>query len=310
MVHLSKHWFGVLFSLGAVAFALVAKAQGPEAGDAAHFLRDGLGARAQGMGGAYVAIADDVTASYWNPAGLVQTPSSLLGGTYESRHGGLVEFQYLGGVISWHSLGTGLLWFHSDLYSIYFLSAAGRVSDLSFGLTSKLYNFSSGLQSARGIGLDVGGLYRTSLGEAELAVGLISADIGWSTIRWQGTGFDMVDHVAWVNRLGVALSSKGPFGPWCWAADLEVAFRRPPRSGEEDYLSKTLQLGLDLGVEAWFQIIALRAGLSDIGFDELGGLSLRPSVGVGVRVMGIAFDAAWTPTPLGHTYLLSMEFAF
>ena len=33
-------------------------------------LEIGVGARALGMGGAYVAVADDSTASYWNPAGL------------------------------------------------------------------------------------------------------------------------------------------------------------------------------------------------------------------------------------------------
>lgn len=37
---------------------------------AAEFLRIGVGARALAMGGAFVAIADDGTASYWNPAGL------------------------------------------------------------------------------------------------------------------------------------------------------------------------------------------------------------------------------------------------
>lgn len=37
---------------------------------AAEFLRIGVGARALGLGGAYVAMADDGTASYWNPAGL------------------------------------------------------------------------------------------------------------------------------------------------------------------------------------------------------------------------------------------------
>ncbi len=34
----------------------------------------GSGARAIGMGGAYTAVADDVYAPYWNPAGIVQTP--------------------------------------------------------------------------------------------------------------------------------------------------------------------------------------------------------------------------------------------
>tara|TARA_Y100000588_G_C13361261_1_gene546608 strand:+ start:56 stop:472 length:417 start_codon:yes stop_codon:yes gene_type:complete len=32
----------------------------------------GVGARAMGMGGAYVGVADDFTAVFWNPAGLVQ----------------------------------------------------------------------------------------------------------------------------------------------------------------------------------------------------------------------------------------------
>jgi hypothetical protein len=39
---------------------------------AASYLREGAGARASGMGGAFVAIADDATAGYWNPAGLSQ----------------------------------------------------------------------------------------------------------------------------------------------------------------------------------------------------------------------------------------------
>ena len=32
---------------------------------------ESLGVRALGMGGAFVAVADDATAAYWNPAGLV-----------------------------------------------------------------------------------------------------------------------------------------------------------------------------------------------------------------------------------------------
>lgn len=39
---------------------------------AVQFLKIGLGARAIGMGGAFVAYANDVTAQYWNPAGLAR----------------------------------------------------------------------------------------------------------------------------------------------------------------------------------------------------------------------------------------------
>lgn len=39
---------------------------------AAQFLKIGAGPRAIGMGGAYVSVADDITAMYWNPAGLAR----------------------------------------------------------------------------------------------------------------------------------------------------------------------------------------------------------------------------------------------
>ncbi len=290
--------------------AILGWAQELGAGDAAHFLREGIGARARALGGAYVALATDTTATYWNPAGLVQTPSMRLGGTYESRYGGLVEFQCLSGAISWHSFSAGLLWVASDMYSVFFGAVGTGFGDFSLGLTGKLYNFASGLQTAHGMGLDFGILWRTPIGEAELAIGLISADIGWSTIHWQGAGWNMVDHVAWVNRLGVALSSEGLFGPWLWAADLEVAFRRPPRPGETDYFSKALQISLDLGAEFWFQFVTLRGGLADISVNGANGVSLRPTLGVGVRWAGVVLDAAWTTFTIGHTYLLSMEFTF
>src|SRR4051794_22299869 len=38
--------------------------------ESASFLKIGVGARALGMGGAFTAIADDVTAMSWNPGGL------------------------------------------------------------------------------------------------------------------------------------------------------------------------------------------------------------------------------------------------
>ena len=47
----------------------------------------GSGARAQGMGGAFIAVADDATAASWNPAGLVQVerPEVSLVGAYVDR---------------------------------------------------------------------------------------------------------------------------------------------------------------------------------------------------------------------------------
>lgn len=54
--------------LGLTLQAPLAHAAAGEAGFA--FLKLGIGARPMGMGSAYVALADDPTALYWNPAGL------------------------------------------------------------------------------------------------------------------------------------------------------------------------------------------------------------------------------------------------
>ena len=55
-----------------VAAPLTAAAQAQSGGQPGAFLFYGVGGRALAMGGAYYAISDDATASYWNPAGLAQ----------------------------------------------------------------------------------------------------------------------------------------------------------------------------------------------------------------------------------------------
>jgi hypothetical protein len=44
----------------------------------APFLTIGVGARANAMGGAFVSVANDVTAIFWNPAGIASLPSPQL----------------------------------------------------------------------------------------------------------------------------------------------------------------------------------------------------------------------------------------
>lgn len=279
------------------------------AGDAAHFLRDGIGARSKGMGGAFVAIADDVTSTYWNPAGLIQSASARVGGTYENRYGGLSESQYLAGTLFSPTIGAGFLWVHSDIYSVYSISTALGLGKLALGITGKLYSFSAPGQRAGGVGIDLGSLYRTSLGKINLAFGITSADISWSKIQWQGEGYMARDHVAWVTRLGAAVSSEEAFGTWGSALNLEVALRRPPRLEESDYFAAALQTSLDLGIEILLNAMALRAGLADIRLEETGVL-IQPVLGLGIQVAGITFDVAWIPSQLGHTYTLSMEAQF
>lgn len=304
-----RAYIGWIIGILLVALAGWSCGQDLGAGDAAHFLRSGIGARAQGMGGAFVALADDVTTSYWNPAGLIQTASLRIGGTYESRYGGLSESQYLAGTLFSPTVGAGFLWVHSDIYSVYSISTALGLGELALGITGKRYVFSAPGQRASGVGIDFGSLYRASLGKINLAFGITSADIGWSEIQWQGEGYMARDHVAWVTRLGAAVSSEEAFGTWRSVLDLEMALRRPPRLEESDYFTAALQTSLDLGIEVLLNAMALRAGLADIRLEETGVL-IQPALGLGIQMAGITFDVAWIPSQLGHTYTLSMEAQF
>ena len=63
------------------------------------FLNIGVSARAQALGNAVVATTTDVTAGYWNPAGLARTPADeglQLGAMHSPWFAGAASFNYLG----------------------------------------------------------------------------------------------------------------------------------------------------------------------------------------------------------------------
>lgn len=82
------------FILGS-AFAMM-QAQTVIGKYAGEFMAIGVGGRPLGMGGAYTAIANDVTAAYYNPAGLAQLNYPQIGLMYENRYAGVVNYNYAG----------------------------------------------------------------------------------------------------------------------------------------------------------------------------------------------------------------------
>jgi hypothetical protein len=107
-----------------VTLALFATAAGVHAADegsfALEFLGLGVGARAAAMGSAYVAVAEDASAAYWNPAGLTgveqygftsQHADMFQQGTQESAlMRGLAQYNFVNVVVPFNQGKLGISW--------------------------------------------------------------------------------------------------------------------------------------------------------------------------------------------------------
>ena len=173
------------------------------AGDAAVYLRMGLGARAFGMGGAFVGLADDGTAAYWNPAGLIQLEKPEVSLMYSAlsldrKYNFLNYARPLSGdsaiALSIINFGVGDLEERivkgpsigkfTDSENTLLISYAKTFKKVSYGGNLKvLYQSmdpSSGKKSGEGWGLDAGVLANIS---NNLCAGLIIQDIR-SYLKW------------------------------------------------------------------------------------------------------------------------------
>ena len=103
-----------------IAAALLAIAAGVNADDnkyAADWMTYGAGARALGMGGAYVAVADDATAAYWNPAGMPEVERAAFSAMHSYTFNGLAAYDSIYGAYNlgkYGAVGGGLLMFTVD----------------------------------------------------------------------------------------------------------------------------------------------------------------------------------------------------
>jgi len=159
------------------------------------YLQYGTGARSLAMGGAYVALADEASAPYWNPAGLAQIEEHQFLSMYAPFFEG-TSFNFISYVHPLRSLGTLAI---SDvfLYSGGFeeVSAAGEVTGksssvwknaliisyanrvykrISLGASLKLINEQVMKYSGSGQGIDLGILCKPL---DELSIGLVVQNV-------------------------------------------------------------------------------------------------------------------------------------
>lgn len=185
--------------------------QNPNVGTSgAQFLKIAVGPRSIGMGGAFVSNANDASALFWNPAGVVGVKDNELFASYTSWWGGLnlshaafaFSTQDLGSFGFSMSLltmgemdvttelqpeGTGQ---HFDAQDLMIgVSYARRLTqDFSVGVTMKIINQRIWNETAGGLAFDVGTQYRIGIGD--LAIGMSMTNFG-ADMRYDGTDLNV-----------------------------------------------------------------------------------------------------------------------
>ena len=267
--------------------------------------KNGIGARALAMGGAFVAVCNDATAMVWNPAGLAQLDDTRLAGMSTDLYGLGITHQFVGVTTSFANLGIGLGWERASIdgqlvevggglggaftwvESAIIGSLAANVLDVAMvGANVKYYMGDSGVgDSATGFGFDLGLL--VSLGDM-FVIGVNAIDLAGSTIEWDGGATDIVSGL---YKAGLAMKLADE--KFVLAADIDFD-------------------GTDLGdthVGMEFRVIdelALRGGVVlTNNFQDY-----YLTVGAGINVAGLYVDAAYIlEETLGNTLVLSAEFS-
>jgi len=290
---------GMVFVLSAVALA--------DGIGAFSAFKNGIGARALAMGGAFVAVADDATAVCWNPAGLAQLADTRLAGMSTDLYGLGITHQYVGAVTSFANLGIGLGWERAAIdgqvvdgtgglgasftwtEQAIVGSLATNVMDIAMaGANVKYYMADSGLgESASGFGFDIGLLVHLA---DMFAVGVGASDVAGSRLNWDSAATDII---TCTRTVGMAM--KLADDKLILAADLDI-------HGAEFSLGST-HVGVEFNV---IDELALRGGvvLTDSFQDYYF------TVGAGINVAGLYVDAAYIlEETLGNTLVLSAEFS-
>ncbi|OGS44066.1 MAG: hypothetical protein A3J79_12380 [Elusimicrobia bacterium RIFOXYB2_FULL_62_6] len=287
-------------------------AVGTTAGD---FLNLPIGARASAMGGAYSAIAEEASAIYWNPAGLVQIPklSAIFMRaqyvedisyqyaayahrlSYSSVLAGSVMLTDIGAIDHLDRDGTKIDTFSPRdqvftlCYSKAILEFSDKDMDVSMGVSAK-YIRSTILESAKSYAVDVG-IMTYNFTNIPYRLGVTMTNLG------SGLRYDEAS-----NALPLTFKLAGsanPFKNMMFAFDVVV-----PKHNRPNFL-----LGAELATEPnELTRLCVRAGLNAQRIrDSLSGFT----VGVGATLHFFSLDYAFVPMgELGSTHKISLTFDF
>ena len=295
---------------------------------AGEFLSLGAGSRATGMAGAYVAVANDVTSGYWNPAALIDAKPAEIMFMHSKQFISSVQYNYLAAASQMKdgsAIGISFLYltingisdtrdsydeitnkldyskidkFNTGDY-IFLVSYAKPFSEkLSYGVNVKLISRDYEVESALGLGFDLGLKYRLY---DNLIIGAMFRDVTSSVMTWSTGKKDLITPSV---RTGISYLFNWDrfdltFQP---ALDLNVLFEG--REYTSQYNIGPISFDTFLGMEvAYNNTLAIRAGYDDLN---------RFNTGIGVKIPKIAFDYSFTAdqSELGDIQRITFHLTF
>ena len=191
-----------------------------EAGEAAPYLKTGVGPRALAMGSAFIAVADDNSGAYWNPAGIPFVKQNQVGLVY-SKMSLDRSYNYASIILPAWKLGVSAIMSgvkDIDGYDIHdyptgsfkesntvlLLSYAPKIADdLSIGMNLKILQSKIQDASGTGFGFDLGTMLLIT---ERLKAAMVLQDV-YTRIGWDG---DYAEKAAMVAKVGASYDVFAP----------------------------------------------------------------------------------------------------
>ena len=253
-----------------------------------------VGTRPLGMGGAFMAVADDGNTITWNPAGLPRLRRKEFNSTYADLYGMGISHSYI-----------GIVWPFSDRLALGMDWASLGFDDQELGYSDNKLNFSFGYQPFKMI--SIGGTMKYVFRDMSLD--------GTSYGKSDGFGFDVGLLIAPLKnlRLGIGLFDLGGTSVTYKNKVDETILGQAFKMGIAYFPIEGLTLAMDIddrlhfGVEYFVKNrLGIRAGIQqDMEGDER---LVIPSAGMTIKFKSIVFEYGYEAHPyLDPTYRYSVS---
>jgi hypothetical protein len=289
---------------------------------AGEFLNLGVGGRALGMGGAYIALARDVSATYWNPAGLVNIDYPQIMLMHSEQFAGVVKYDFGSFAVPFgahRSVGLSLIRlgvddipetrlrnpnerlsatnqpyiarkFSDAEYALFLTYAVRRSQNFSFGGNVKVIYKGLGNHSAWGLGFDIAALYNPF---GNLNVGLNLQDVTSTVLAWDTGRRELIVPAL---KAGLAYPIAVPVFGGFMSPALDFEMRFEGRDYAAQFGAGPLSFDTHFGGEYERELLAVRFG-SDVG---------QFTIGAGVGLPKLQIDYAFfSHGDLGDTHRIS-----